>query len=220
MQLGVEDSWPPYADMYGMGISRNIVEAALASVQQPVAFEVKPYARVLRDIQSGQLHGGFNVARQDSTESLFFFGEEPLLQATASFYFSPQNPLNFQDHQSIPDGTRIGLIINYEYGDAYELQRDRFSEYRVNTQLQIVKMLLSGRVDMAIMYDQVKTYTLKQLGLPQDALVQGAINHESDIYVAFSRSFPEAPLFAKQLDAGLRLIRQKDEYQKLLNGFD
>ncbi|MYM62990.1 transporter substrate-binding domain-containing protein [Pseudomaricurvus sp. HS19] len=215
LTLGIEDSWPPYANSKGQGISRNLVEAAMEAVEHPVEFVVKPYARVLRDVESGLLDGGFNVTRQASTEARFLFGQEPLLKASASYYFAPGKALPVESPAQIPAGTRIALILDYEYGNDYEQERLRLLEYRVASQRQIIKMLLAGRVDMAIMFDEVLECTLTQMELPADALKRGAVNHVSDIYVAFRRDDEQSQAHAEMLDEGLQRIHRQGRYTQL-----
>lgn len=221
-QFAVENSWPPYSHRDGSGISRTLVTRALQLEGIAPQFLVQPYARVLFSIQKGDVVGGFNITRQQSTESLFIFGEEPLLLARASFYFRPGDEARYQTLRDLPDGTRIGLIIDYEYGDEYERQRGRFAEIRVSHHEQLIKMLLKNRVDTILMFDAVGDYSLQQLraeaGDVRWDVRRGMANHESRIFVGFSRQHPEAASLAAALDRGLRRLRQSGAYQRIING--
>ncbi len=170
--------------------------------------KVYPYTRVLDEVEKGILVGGYNVTRQASTEQQFLFGQQPLLKAPASFYFSPKNPKAQEYHNiaDIPAGSSIGLIIDYEYGDKFELHKNRFNQVRVSNQEQIIHMLRIGRLDGAILFDAVATYTLKSMQLEPTSIVKGPVNHTSDIYVAFSFSHKKARFFAEKLDQGLLKI--------------
>jgi len=216
--LAVENSWPPYADANGSGISTEILKLALEAVDIKLIFKVYPYARVLNEVMKGTLVGGYNVTRQASTEQQFLFGKQPLLTASASFYFSSDNSLakGYKSIADIPDGTTIGLIIDYEYGDEFEKHKHRFKQVRVPQQRQIVSMLRAGRLNTAILFDAVATHTLTTMQLEQTSLLKGPINHTSDIYVAFSRAHNLAEFYANKLDLGLQKIKNNGEYQKLL----
>ncbi len=215
--LGVEDSWPPYSNKQGEGVSKQIVIAAFSAVGQEVHFVVLPYARVLRDVESGNLDGGFNVTRQASTVERFVFGETPILQAQASFYYSPASPLQLESHSVIADGSRVGMILGYEYGDAYEKHRHRFKEIRVGQQSQIVRMLIAGRLDLAIMFDEVARQTLLDMELPHNAISKGGLNHRSDIYVVFSKNNPFSSKHAQKLDQGMKIIKASGQYADIIN---
>jgi polar amino acid transport system substrate-binding protein len=216
--LAVEDSWPPYANSKGEGLSTSILKQALSAVDIKLIIKVYPYARVLDEVAKGVLVGGYNVTRQASTEQQFLFGEQPLLTAQASFYFSKDHPeaLSYKSVADIPDGTTIGLIIDYEYGNEFEKHKHRFNEVRVSQQEQIINMLNMGRLDSAILFDAVASYTLKAMNLETDSLLRGPLNHTSDIFVAFSRSHKQSEYFSKKLDLGLIKIKNNGLYQELL----
>lgn len=211
VRLAAEDSWPPFAKEDGSGIARTIIEKAYAYTGTRVEFITVPYARALLMAEQGKVDGAFNVTKQASTENTFAFGSQPLLRVSASFYYPKQSKLNYRNVDEIPTDTVIATIIGYEYGDRFEANRARFAESRVASQQQIIKLLLSERIDMAILFDEVASYTLAQMGLSQDAIKQGKINHTSDIYVAFNKALANSDKL-KKLDLGLKAIEQESAY--------
>ena len=216
IHLGAENSWPPYSDQHGQGISTNIVKAAFAKVGITTKISVHHYVRVLHDVKAGVLEGGYNVTRQENTEQDFIFGSEPILQASAYWYFAPSVRLPEGSPTDLPDGYKVGGIIGYEYGDVFERERHRFKEMRVSRQSQLVKLLIQGRIDAAIMFEEEAIETLKMMGLPENSVQKGMFNHTSDIYLAFSRKHENAIENAKVFDKGMRLLKASGEYRKLL----
>lgn len=219
VKLGAEDSWPPYSDKEGKGISADIINAAFTKMGFVPQIQVRAYARVLQDVKSGVLDGGFNVSRQKSTEEDFIFGNEPLMKATAYWYFPRNTEVTSPRYKSLerlPEGTRVGGIIDYEYGDLYEAERHKFREVRVSRQAQLVKMLQQGRIDAAIMYEEEASHALQGMGLQEDAIKKGFLNHTSNSYVAFSRKNKNSVELAKALDEGLTLLKASGEYDVLL----
>jgi len=215
--LGVENSWAPYAYENGQGISVDIVRAAYSAVGRSVTFRSRPYARVLMEVESGALDGGFNVTRQASTERRFIFGATPILIANGSYYFPPNRVMDFKGLREVPVGTRLGLIIDYEYGDDYENYRDRFYESRVGRQQQIVRMLMAGRIDVAVMFDRVASYTVQSMGLPKGSIVKGRVHHSSEIHVVFSKANAESLRNAEDLDLGLKIIKDSGLYADIIS---
>lgn len=215
--LAVEDSWPPYADSTGEGIATEIVRQALATMGIELFIKVSPYARVLDEIEKGFVVGGYNVTRQASTQENFLFGEQALFTANASFYFPASNAQvnQYRSIADIPSGYTVGVIIDYEYGNAFEQHKNRFKEVYVSNQTQLINMLKLGRIDSAIMFDEVATHTLKSMNLAGNTIQKGPLNHTSDIYVAFSNSHADAPYFAEKLDAGIINIQRNGNYDKL-----
>ena len=207
--FAAEDSWPPFAMADGSGLSRNIIEQALSYSGSTASFITVPYARALKMAENGQVDGAYNVTLQQNTLQRFVFGNEPLFQAKASFYYPKGSTFNYASVDKFPGGISIALITGYEYGDSYEAHRKRFKEVRVANQRQIINMLLENKVHMAIMFDDVASYTLAAMQLPQDAIRKGELNHISDIYVAFS---PEAENLEAKIalfDLGLRQLKQE-----------
>ncbi|WP_157826743.1 substrate-binding periplasmic protein [Colwellia sp. 12G3] len=204
--LAVENSWPPYSNNQGNGISKEIIKKAYHAVNVEVKFIVVPYARALHMVKIGSADGAFNVTKQANTERVFNFGEEYLLQAKASYYYYKDSVFDFSSATNIPDGTTIALILGYEYGDTFQQNRHRFNEVRVGTQEQIVQLILKKRVDMAIMFDEVAKDTMTNMGLKHSSIKQGQINHQSDIYVAFSK-INDTKEMMSLLDEGLRRVK-------------
>lgn len=217
-KLAVEDSWPPYADETGRGIATSLVVEAYRAVDIQPEITVSPYARVLASVESGRVDGGYNVTRQTSTEALFHFENTPLLKASASFFTNPTKDYDFISIENVPDKFRIGLIFDYEYGDLYEKERGRFSEVRVNTQQQLIQMLLSDRIDAIILFDEVAKFNLIELGLEESRLKKQFTNHVSDIYVAFTKQDRVSKYWARELERGLNIIQKNGTYDKVFKG--
>ena len=205
--LAAENSWPPYSDKNGDGISKDIIQAAYSSVNVKVEFISVPYARALKMTELGQVDGAFNVTKQKSTIEIFNFGKTPIFQATASFYYHNDSVNDYASVNEIPEGISVGVIIGYEYGDNYEKNKNRFSEVSVTNQTQLIELLRKKRIDVAIMFDEVVKSKLKKMGLHLNDIKKGQINHKSDIYVAFSKS-KDTKNAIKLLDQGLVNIKR------------
>jgi polar amino acid transport system substrate-binding protein len=215
--LGAEDSWTPYSNKQGQGISTNIVKAACAKAGLKTQVVVRPYVRVLQDVKAGVLDAGYNVTRQQNTEQDFIFGKEPILQASAYWYFRANTVQSVATLKEVPEGYRVGSIIGYEYGDAFEAERHRFKEVRVSRQAQLIKMLHQGRIEAAVMFEEEANQILKEMGLDETTIQKGMFNHTSDIYLAFSRQKPHSQELAQKFDAGIKKLKATGEYQRLLN---
>ncbi|WP_417335586.1 substrate-binding periplasmic protein [Halobacteriovorax marinus] len=213
--LAVEDSWPPYSDENGKGISTNIIKAAFKAVDVEAKVSVFPYARALRVVQTGEYDGCYNVTKQESTKKLFHFGEEPILKSQASFFQHRETPLKYEAIHEIPKGTTLVLIRGYEYGDNFDKIKSHFKLFYVNNQKQIIKMILNKRAALTIMFDNVAKYHLKDN--PRAKEIKKTIpNHMSDIYVGFNLKSARSKTLSKKLDEGLRIIKANGVYSKLI----
>jgi polar amino acid transport system substrate-binding protein len=213
LNIAIEDSWPPYADINGQGHSRDILERALELTQIEYRVQVEPYSRALYLTKSGLVNACLNVTRQSSTESVFHFGEEPLFIADAYFFVSPKNQLQMQSLREAPDHYKVGVITGYEYGEQFEIEKHRLFLSEVRTQEQLIAMLKTGRLDAIIMYDEVYEHTRIKMGLPQDLFRRAFLNHSSDIHVAFNKENQWSKSYAAQLDVALRALKASDQPQ-------
>jgi len=215
--LAAEDSWSPFANQFGQGISHQLIEAAFKQTHIEVNSLVVPYSRALMMAEKGAVDGVFNVTREASTEQRFIFGETPLFAAKASFYQRKKRSLIAENKWQIPKGSMIGVIKSYEYGDEFpELVKQRqLNLVTVATQQQLINLLLIGRIDAAVMFDLVAQENLQTMGV-SDEVFAAFDNHISLIYLAFSKENPKATLLAKALDQGLSMLKENGQYQQLL----
>jgi polar amino acid transport system substrate-binding protein len=215
--LAAEDSWPPFANQFGQGISHRLIQAAFKQSHIEVTSLVVPYSRALMMAEKGAVDGVFNVTREASTEQRFIFGQIPLFVATASFYQRQQQPLIAPHKWALPKGAVIGVIKSYEYGDEFPalIKQQQLNIVTVATQQQLINLLLIGRIDAAVMFDLVAEKNLQRMGVDDDIIPIFA-NHSSDIYLAFSKENPQAVALAKQLDTGLSQLKVSGQYEKLL----
>ncbi|QYJ80538.1 transporter substrate-binding domain-containing protein [Shewanella acanthi] len=215
--LAAEDSWPPFADQFGHGISHRLIKAAFEQLPYEINSLIVPYSRGLMMAEKGSVDGVFNVSKEESTEQRFVFGNTPLFVATASFYQKKQTK-TVNNKWALPIGSTVGIIKSYEYGNEFnELVKQRkLNIVTVTTQQQLVNLLLIGRIDAALMYDLVAQEVLAKMGV--DGEVQSVfINHSSNIYLAFSKQSPRAKQLAQELDLGLLRLKTNGKYQQLLS---
>lgn len=229
--LGMEDSFPPYARADGTGMAPELIRAAYAAVGVDVKFEVKPYARILEEVESGALVGGFGVAKQPTTENKFIFGTEPLFIVKSHFFTKKGTRLYkkgthqpAQKPEDLGSQERVGLINGYEYGEAVE-KNTHILVSRVNTQKQNLDKLLAPipRLD-AVVYFENEAADLFREEIAAQRLKQGDVvpafeSTPSIIHVAFSKKHPQTEMDVKFLDQGLKIIRNNGLYKKISDSY-
>lgn len=215
--LAAEDSWPPFANQFGQGISHRLIQAAFKQSHIEVNSLVVPYSRALMMAEKGAVDGVFNVTRENSTEQRFIFGKTPLFIATASFYQKKQKPIWADNKWALPKGTVIGVIKSYEYGDDFPklVKQQQLNIVTVANQQQLINLLLIGRIDAALMFDLVAKENLKKWAWMMTSF-QYLLTTAAIIFLAFSKENPQAQTLATQLDAGLSQLKATGQYDKLL----
>jgi polar amino acid transport system substrate-binding protein len=217
IRIAAEDNWPPFSDHQGRGLSELLVKAAFATQGYQIRTVVVPYARALHATRQGDTDACWNVTRQHNTEQEFILHKIPLFTADSSFYYY-QKPQPYLSVAQIPDGTAVGVILGYEYGDLYEKHKHRFHLVQVSTHAQLIGLLNSGKLDLAIFFDDVLHYYLQQEGIKAPNIQRGQLNYRSEIYLAFSKDNPQSIQRAEALDAGITELKKSGVYQQLLQG--
>lgn len=215
--IAAEDSWPPFSDRNGRGISYDIAKAALATQGYDIKTIVVPYARALKLARHGSVDACWNVTRQSNTEKTYHFGEEPLLQADISYYYASGSKNDYEEMKRIPIGTRVGVVLGYEYGDQFEIFKNRFKVLALPSQASLLKMLKAGRLDVVFMFDRVFESIVAENKFDQADFRKGVRFYTSDIYIAFSPVIPKHLELSEALDRGLREIRKSGEYKRIIN---
>ena len=219
--LAAEDGWPPFADEFGSGISHKLIQQAFKQVDVEVSTIVVPYTRALIMTERGTVDGAFNVTKEQSTVKRFVFGNVPLFTANASFFFANSKTVDINNKWQLPVGSLVGIIDGYEYGDELLqlIDKRQLKIVKVNSQRQLINLLLVDRIDTAIMFDLVADIYIEQMGVKQDISAKFN-NHTSEIFVAFSKHNPQASQLSLLLDKGLLQLKQQGHYQQLLVPLD
>lgn len=215
IRIAAEDNWPPFSDHQGQGLSEQLVKAAFATQGYQITTIVVPYARALHSTHQGDTDACWNVTRQHNTEQEFTLHTIPLFTADSSFYYYLK-PQSYPSVAQIPNGAVVGVILGYEYGDLYEQHKHRFHLVEVSTHTQLIGLLNSGKLDLAIFFDDVLRYYLQQEGIKAQHIRRGQLNYSSEIYLAFSKEDPQSSKRAEALDAGITELKKSGVYQQLL----
>jgi polar amino acid transport system substrate-binding protein len=215
--LGAENDWVPYASRDGTGMSNDIVRAAYHAVGIDVSFQVGPYNRLLMSVREGTLLGAFNVPKEQSNEGLYIFGKTPLFTALSAYYQNRDRPLKAHRKEELIHGETVGVVFDYGYGDFFS-NNDRITKIAVRSDLLNLRKLAMGRIDATILYDKTARKLIEENRLGHT--IEKAFDSEgAEIYVAFSKAFPKARYYADLLDQGLAIIKEKGDYQKILDAY-
>jgi len=215
IRVAAEDNWPPFSDQQGLGLSYQLVTAALAPQGYRLELSAVPYARALHLTSLGKADALWNVTRQNNTSRDYILHDTPLFQASSSFYYHGQAKA-YRSVAEIPDNTVVGVILGYEYGDLYEQHKHRFKRVEVSQHRQLIQLLQQERVALAIFFDDVLQWYLQQEPVAGSLPVRGQLNHVSEIFVALNKQSPRSKTLALALDQGLARLKQDGEYQRLM----
>lgn len=215
--IGAEDDWIPYSRSDGTGMSNDIVRAAYEEVGIKISFKIRPFKRLLSEVEAGNLLAGFNVGDNSRDRKLYLFGKKKLFSTGSYYYQNSSNPLKVSSSGELKNREKIGVVIGYTYGEEF-LQNKKIEKIPVKSETQNLKKLSLNRIDGTIIYEKAANIHLKKLGLI--GKVEKAFpNEKVDIYVVFSRKIPESQYYADKLDEGLEILEQKGLLKKIIDSY-
>ena len=212
-----EDNWYPYAALKNgkiRGFSVDIIEAAYAKAGIKVEFVSAPYSRCLMMAKTGQALGCFNSLNDATLTPDFIFHREPLFKATIGIYASAKGSKRTVSNPDL-GGHRIGLTHEYTYGNDIENDTTIIREI-APSDLSNLRKLILGRSEYSLVYTRIADYL--QNTYPTEfkgKIRQVGVVLEDQLFISFSKKWPDSRRFSDLLDQGLLAIREDGTYKKL-----
>lgn len=217
ISLAAEDSWPPFADQYGKGVSHQLIHAAFEQVGITVDTILVPYSRGLKMASEGSVDGVFNVAKLKQRQDDYRFGEQALFISHSLFFHSKSRPMLAKSKSQLTSGTRIGKVKGFYYGGEIDtLNQVEFVD--VDNQYQLINLLLTGKIDGALMYQEVAQRYIQQMKVSDD-IIPAFDNQQNMIFLAFSKQTPHSQRLASVFDLGLKKLKNNGSYQQIISGY-
>ena len=215
--IAAEDDWYPYSasnDGEAVGFAVDVVREAFLAAGQPVRFEVMPYARCMKLVKAGKQLGCFDTSKDASLSKDYLWHQRPLFRARIMIFGPPgkgTRPVRVQDL----NGKRVGLTNGYTYSDAIDQNPQVNKDWSLRD-IDSLRKLAAGRVDYALVFEQVAAWLLAQdeTDLRQRVTAQGEVK-TMELFLSFSKTYPDAPHWVKVFETGLQRIHQNGRYQQL-----
>ncbi|WKE67000.1 transporter substrate-binding domain-containing protein [Gallaecimonas kandeliae] len=219
--IGAEDDWYPYSgvqDGKAQGMAEDIVKAAFAARGIQVRFVLLPYVRCMNEVKAGKLLACFDTPRTSDVEADYLWHKVPLFSAAAYIYAkadSPEQGLGLQDLL----GKSIATTRFYGYGEGFD-GNTAIQQRPTDRDIFGLRQLIHGKVPYFAGFDRVMAYLeTRYPELKTQVKVVGSIA-TTDIYMAFSKTFPGAEAKLAAFNEGLAEIHHQGRYHKLLADWD
>nr|WP_315464022.1 transporter substrate-binding domain-containing protein [uncultured Rhodoferax sp.] len=216
VRIGAEDDWRPYAYVQAgqpAGFAVDLVRAAWEAAGVEVELVPLPYARCMREVESGKLAACFDTLRDARTEDKYLWHKSPLFRARIGIYGRSEGSAEPMTVQALR-GKRVGVTNGYDYGVAFDDDPAMLRDVAASD-LTSLRKLVAGRVDYALVFDRVAT----EIASNNPALAQGfrlrGVLLEPSLYLSFSKKFPGVEPLIARFDAGLEKIRKNGEYARI-----
>ena len=218
IRIGAEDDWSPYSSAVKgepVGFAVDLVRAAWSAAGIDVELVPLPYARCMKDVDRGLLAGCFDTLRDPILESKYRWHAQPLFRARIGIYGRVEAG-NDRADLTLANlrGKRVGVTHGYDYGEAFDSDATMLRDV-APSDLSSLRKLLAGRVDYVLVIDRVADDIAKtHADLGKGFSLQGVLV-EPNLYISFSRTYPQIERIILQFDQGLAKVRSSGEYARI-----
>jgi polar amino acid transport system substrate-binding protein len=220
IRIIAEDDWFPYSaksEEGPKGIAVDLVKAAFAAEGIAIAFDVMNYDRAMATVKNGESLACFDAPRTIEIEKIYLWHAQPLFASEARYYSLTDRQPTITDIRQVA-GKRVGLTQGYGYGNDIDSNTAMVKEYS-RSDTTLVKKLLAERLDYIVLFDKVADYLLRQED-PAGKIKDMGHAASADIYLAFSKTYPDAQKYCDLFSSGLRKINSDGTYEKIWNDWD
>lgn len=217
-RIACDNNFPPYNfvdDNRVVGLDAEIVAALVKQAGAEVAFEPQPWSRVQDMLERGEVDAAFQfVGRPDRFEKYFMIGPHRLGHTVFAARSGRSIPV--QDVNALR-GYRIGAVRGYTYGPAFDGATDLTKDTTAGDNLQLVRMLAAGRVDLIIGDREALSHFARQAGLHTQMQVLQPAFAEVPRYIAVPRN---RPAIAARLEKALAELRRNGGLMAILKRWE
>ncbi|VXB08287.1 Amino acid ABC transporter substrate-binding protein, PAAT family [Pseudomonas sp. 8BK] len=188
--LVMTDIWPPFRIQEGDGALSGLDIDLLDQLSQRTGlrFEVQraPWARGLAALQNGKADLMTGLAKTPEREGYIHYLPQPYYACAPRFYALPAQAKALQSYSQLASLT-IGHVLESAYFEPFDSDQ-QLRKTAVNTENQLLEMLVRGRLQAVIGTDCQVDYELRDARW-NGRIVKAVFQPEArtDLYIGFSR---------------------------------
>ncbi|MDO6745667.1 substrate-binding periplasmic protein [Gilvimarinus sp. 1_MG-2023] len=203
------------------GVSIEICREVVASLGHTLSFKRSPFIRLLHELREGKSDIACTLFNTSERSPGIVFTQVPHIFETISVFsrletaVTTPRPLNsdyLKQH-------KVGGVRGYFYGEALQDQND-FTKRQVNTESQLVKILLAGRIDYALGNRASITHHARTLGVESQIRFFDQAVYSGPIYIGVSQTRADAQQLVADLTQAVAEFRKTDQYQTILQRYN
>lgn len=214
--------WQPYwgEELPNNGILGEIVNAAYARKGYKTHNYVIPWARVLREVETGRLDATVCAYYTDERAKKYLFSEPVMITGRLAFYKRKGETVIWKFLEDLKP-YRIGILRDSAYSEEFD-KANFLNKEPVSNEVQNLKKLLAKRIDLTPMDPAVANYLIDR-HLPEqknkfESLLP-LLREGQKVFLMFSREIPDVRKKIQMINEGLSEIRQDGTYRKILSKY-
>ncbi|GAA5785447.1 hypothetical protein GCM10007860_03830 [Chitiniphilus shinanonensis] len=211
--------WPPYfsASLPGQGSFSRIVQEALRLEGMQVQYVFQPWKRSLELARAGELDGSVGWMNTPERQRAFVVSV-PILDSEWVVFYRRGHPVDGATDLDALARLRWGATLGYDYGERLNglfRRRGVQVEYTPRDEQNLAK-LAAGRIDAFVMEREVGLMMLAQIPSRQAIAYDATPVFSRPLHVMFSRSRPDADLWAAKLARGVERLRNDGRLARIV----
>lgn len=205
-------NFPPYIfeNRERPGISLEIISAALAVTGRKANFQFYPWKRAFNLVENGKADALCGCSYRKTRETKFYFSD--MLGVISQGIFRKQSIASSRI-STLSDLGGLSVATIGGYALQKELEKKGIASTGVVDEMQLVKMLITSRIDSIYAYRDVVLFRLSRLGETEN-LDYSEISSQPH-YACFSRTIANSKTVQEEFNKGLRYIRMTGQYDKI-----
>ncbi|MEJ6000424.1 transporter substrate-binding domain-containing protein [Paucibacter soli] len=216
------EAFPPHVFMLQgqpRGFDYEVCEQLLRAMGYRTRLEIMPWRRALLEARAGRVDGLLGVGRGAliERESFLDFPDEPLSGTRAALYFLRAKPFVYDGLFTLK-GKSVAVLQGRSYAADFMAAPYFRREPALNPE-QSLRMLLAGRVDLALVDVAVGVYLSEQQGLTERIARDGATLSSSRLYLAFSRQSGHDGALSRDFSRRLTAFKHSQVYLEILSRY-
>lgn len=215
VQIHFED-YPPYEYVSGgepQGLNIDLMTEAFRRMGIIPDYTSMPWKRGVYELRNGGILALASGFKTPEREVFAFFPPEPLAMEHVYVVVPAVSGLEIDSLDDLR-GLSIGVVGGYAYGEAFDSMVG-LNKVEAGSNPQLLKMLLSQRMDVAIMNKAVARALAKKMGALFHIRFIYEVNSEP-LYLLFSRARGhEAKTMSKQFGAALKAMRMDGTWARI-----
>ncbi len=204
------------------GYANHIVSEAFAAVGMEVKFIYLPWKRAFEEARKGT-YDASSYWFKNSERSAAMLMSEPLVQNRTVFFQRAEDPAIHWQNLSDLSGYRMSATVGFTYTEDFlrAIVDRSLNVTLVPTDVQNIKMLMSGRVELIATDEMSGFYMAATLSVdPRKLRVLEPPMVTAKGYLMASKNKPESGELIEEFNRGLGIIRSNGVYRKILNRID
>jgi polar amino acid transport system substrate-binding protein len=214
--------WAPYLSnrLSGGGRLSQVVTESFALENIDVNYQYFQWVKSLMLAETGVVDATIGWIHSVEREQLFLYSE-PLSINKDVFLYLAGRDIEWTKISDL-NGMKIGIIDSFYYGDEFE-QAETSGDiivFRNKSEQQNFRLLLEGKIDLAIGEQSVTQRIMKRLLTPNEInsiKIHPNALREQELFLLFNKQNPNAEALRSSFNKGLATLKSNGRYQEIIS---